>query len=84
MLECPEFMEVENELIGANTVVARVARGTVEALLGRELVDRADFKRWVDEHREALLHAAFLKRVRRPIFAPGEDRTITILPDDLR
>lgn len=84
MFECPEFLEVEDEMIGTNSVAARVTRETAEAMLGRALHDRADFVAWVEAYRDRLLHAAFLKRLSSPAYSPGEDRTMMIEAIDLQ
>lgn len=84
MFECPEFLEVEGEMIDTNTVAARVTRETAEALLGRKLRDRADFVEWVEANRGRLLHEAFLKCLSRPLYPPGEDRTMLIDVGDLK
>lgn len=83
MFECPDFLEVEDEMIGTNTVAARVTRETAEAMLGRKLRDRADFLEWVEAHRDRLLHEALLKRLSTPAYPPGEDRTMLIEVSDL-
>ncbi len=85
MFECPDYLEVEGEVgIGLDTVAGRVTRETAETLLGRRLLDRTDFQAWIEANRAPILHAAFLKRLSKPVFAPGEDRTMIIELGDLR
>lgn len=64
MRDCPEYLEIEDEMgLGTNPIIARISRDAAEEVLGRRLLDREDFRSFVDVRRDKILHEALLARL---------------------
>lgn len=90
MRDCPDYLEIEDEMdLGTNPIIARVERHTAEAVLGRPLRDREDFRSFMEARRDGILRAALMARLSTP-FRPvdekhplGAEWTVTLTADQI-